>query len=117
METRMREELEMFIKYVVSSLSALHLLLFLYRNRSLLNTIEGITEKTGLEKEEAETTLEALLLSEIVSKHGGDEDTVWVYNPSRTKEGMVEEVAFMCESDQGSEIVLNTLVRCLISRR
>ena len=42
-EILMQEELEMFIKQSVSSLSKLHFLLYFYRNRNLLNTVPGIT--------------------------------------------------------------------------
>ena len=113
----MREELELFLIYVVNSLSKLHILLFFYHNRGLLDTVEGLVMKTGLDKREAKETLEALLFSEIVSKHNGSGETLWFYNPSQRKEALVEEVVSLYSTPQGKEKILNTLVRYLITQR
>lgn len=106
----MQEELEMFIKYAVSSLSKLHLLLFFHRNRSLLDTVDGITKKTGLEKEEAKEALMDLLLSDIVSRYSRRGEIFWFYNPSQEKEALVEEIVSLYNSPRGKELILNALV-------
>jgi hypothetical protein len=91
-EVPMQEELEMFIKYAASSLSKLHLLLFFHRNPNLPDTVDGITKKTGLKKEETKEALMDLLLSDIVSRYSRRGEIFWFYNPSQDKEALVEEI-------------------------
>jgi len=107
----MRTELKLFLIYIVNSLSKLHILLFFYHNRGLLDTVDGLAIKTVLEKREVKESLEALVSSEIVSKRNSTGEVIWFYNPSQRKEALVEELVNVYGTPQGKEGVLNILIK------
>lgn len=107
----MRKELKLFLIYIVNSLSKLHILLFFYHNRGLLDTVEGLVIKTGLEKGEIEESLEALVSSEIVSKRNDGCETLWFYSRSQRKEALIKELVSLYSTPQGKEGILNILVK------